>query len=140
MTHKIYTIGYGDKEFGRLIEILKRVGIERIVDVRSFPKSKWPEFVKESLESSLPERNIDYVHLRKLGGFRDEGYENYMESDDFQEGLDRLMELARERRTVVMCVESYPSGCHRRYISQKLEELDWEVIHLVGKKGKQRTS
>ncbi|KXB01267.1 hypothetical protein AKJ44_02725 [candidate division MSBL1 archaeon SCGC-AAA261F17] len=136
---KIYTIGYGDKEFKELVKLLKRIDIKQVVDVRSFPKSKWPEYEKESLQKTLPEQGIEYVHLRELGGYRDGGYENYMETKNFQKGLDKLIELAQKQSTVIMCLESYPNGCHRRFISQKLSELGWEVIHLVGKKGKQRT-
>ncbi|KXB02504.1 hypothetical protein AKJ43_01655 [candidate division MSBL1 archaeon SCGC-AAA261D19] len=136
---EIYTVGYGDKKLKRLIKLLKREGVRRIVDVRSFPKSKWSDFTKESLQWSLPQRDIDYVHLQELGGFRNKGYKGYMESDDFREGLNKLMNLARERKTAIMCLESYPGGCHRRYIAKKLGELGWKVIHLVGKNGKRQS-
>lgn len=109
------------------------------MDVRSFPKSKWPEFEKENLEKNLPERSLEYFHLESLGGYRNGGYEKYMETDDFQAGLSELEALARESRTVIMCLKSYPSGCHRRFISKRLKGKGWKVFHLVGKKGKQKT-
>lgn len=133
---KAYTIGYGDKEFEDFVELLNRKGINRIVDVRSFPRSKWPEYKKENLRENLSERGIDYVHLKKLGGYRDGGYENYTNSEDFEEGLRDLTGLAEEKTTAIMCLESYPSGCHRRYIARELEELGWDVWHIVGKRGK----
>jgi len=109
-----------------------------VADVRAFPTSKWPEFVKEKLQKALPARGIDYVHLRELGGYRRGGYEAYMRTDDFKRGLEKLMQLARERPTVVMCVASSPSACHRRFIAKKLRRRRWEVIHIIGK-GKQQT-
>ncbi len=110
-----------------------------MVDVRSFPRSKWPEFEKEGLQNSLPSLGIGYVHLRELGGYRRGGYEKYMQADEFREGLRKLMELARKNRAVIMCLESYPSGCHRRFIAGRLRDLGWEVVHIVGKKGGQQT-
>lgn len=135
---RIYTIGYGNRKFEEFIELLRRFKIRLVVDVRSFPRSKWPEFERESLQDSLPSRGIEYVHLRELGGYRRGGYEAYMWTDEFREGLRKLIELASKRLAVIMCLESYPSGCHRRFIAGRLKELGWEVIHIVGKKGRQQ--
>lgn len=134
---KIFTVGYGDKEFENFVDLLKGEGIELVVDVRSFPKSKWPEYKKENLKQKLPEENTDYIHLKGLGGYRDEGYKEYMKTENFENALSRLEDLAQERETAIMCLESYPSGCHRRYIAQELGKRGWKIIHLVGKKGRQ---
>lgn len=134
---KIYTIGYGNRKFEEFVELLKRFGIELIADVRSFPTSKWPEFVKENLQRSLPAQDIDYVHLRELGGYRRGGYETHMRTEEFKRGLERLVQLAHGKLTAIMCVESSPSACHRRFIAKRLHELGWEVVHIIGK-GKQR--
>lgn len=135
---KIYTIGYGNRKFEDFVELLKRLGIKLIADVRSFPTSKWPEFVKENLQKSLPVRGIDYVHLHELGGYRRGGYEAYMRTENFKRELEKLMQLARRKPTAIMCVESSPSACHRRFIAGQLRELGWEVVHIVGK-GRQKT-
>jgi len=135
---KIYTIGYSNRKFDDFVSLLKRFNIERVVDVRAFPTSKWPEFVKENLQEALPAHGIDYVHLRELGGYRRGGYEAYMRTNDFKRGLEKLMQLARERPSVVMCVESSPSACHRRFITRRLRRRRWEVVHIIGK-GKQKT-
>jgi uncharacterized protein (DUF488 family) len=136
---RIYTIGYGNRKFEDSIELLRRFKIKLVVDIRSFPRSKWPEFEEENLQDSLPSRGIGYVHLRELGGYRRGGYGAHMKTDEFREGLRKLMELASKNRAVIMCLESYPSGCHRRFIADRLKEVGWEVIHIVGKKGRQRT-
>lgn len=130
---RIYTIGYGNRKFEDFVFLLKRFGIELVADVRAFPTSKWPEFVKENLQMSLPARGIDYVHLRELGGYRRGGYKAYMRTDDFKRGIEKLMQLARQRSTAIMCVESYPSGCHRRFIAGRLRRSGWKVVHIVGK-------
>ena len=134
---KIFTIGYGNRKFDDFVELLKRFGIELVIDVRRFPTSKWSEFVKESLQRTLPIRGIGYVHLRALGGYRG-GYGAYTLTPEFKQGLKELMRLAREKPAVIMCVESSPSACHRRFIAKELKKRKWKVVHIVGK-GKQQT-
>ncbi len=119
--------------------MLEKFGIEQVIDVRSFPKSKWSEYRKENLEKNLPNRRIEYFHLGGLGGYRDEGYDTYMDTEEFQKNLRKLERLADRKKTAIMCLESYPNGCHRKYIAKKLDNKGWEVIHLVGKSGKQKT-
>jgi uncharacterized protein (DUF488 family) len=130
----IYTLGYGDKPWGRFLRILAIHGITQVIDVRRFPTSQRAAYTKESLARSLPE-GIQYVHLPVLGGYRKGGYEHYTETDAFRNGMTLLKKVGEKRKSVIMCVESYPSGCHRRFIAQKLEEEGWTVVHLVGKKG-----
>jgi uncharacterized protein (DUF488 family) len=50
----IFTIGYGDNKFGDFILLLQQYSIAFVVDVRRFPKSKVPEYNRESLETKLP--------------------------------------------------------------------------------------
>lgn len=129
---KIYTIGYGNRKFEDFVALLKRFDIELVIDVRRFPTSKWPEFVKENMQSSLRARGIGYIHLRELGGYRD-GYEQYTKTPEFKRALRELMELAGEKPSAMMCVEPHPSACHRRFVAKELEKLGWEVVHIVGK-------
>ncbi|MDH5443644.1 MAG: DUF488 domain-containing protein [Hadesarchaea archaeon] len=134
---KIFTIGYGNRKFDDFVSLLKRFDIELIIDVRHFPTSKWPEFVKENLQRTLPAMGIGYVHIRELGGYSG-GYGNYTRTREFKQGLKELMKLAREKSSAIMCVESYPSACHRRFITKELKKRKWKVVHIVGK-GKQQT-
>ncbi len=136
---EIFTIGYGDKDFPEFLNLLKEVNIELVIDVRSFPQSKWSEYEKESLRKNLPKAGVDYLHLEDLGGYRDEGYREYMKTEEFRKAFNRLKELSEKQKIAIMCLESYPSGCHRRFIAQKLKDEGWKVVHLVGKNGKQET-
>lgn len=113
------------------IKILKETGVEIVVDVRRFPKSKFEHFNRENLEISLKEVGIEYYYLGdKLGGFRKGGYENYTKTKDFEEGIGILTEIARKKLTAIMCAEKLFFRCHRRFIARKLEEMGFEVIHL----------
>lgn len=144
----IYTIGHSTHTFDEFLAMLKSFDIELLVDIRSFPGSrKFPQFNKENLENSLPENNIEYTHLIKLGGRRKakpdskntvwrnvsfRGYADYMETGVFDEGLEELKNFALKKRTVYMCSEAVWWRCHRSMVSDALKVQGWEVIHIMG--------
>lgn len=129
---KIFTLGTSNRSQREFLKILKKYKIETVVDVRHFPTSRlFSHFKKENLEKFLKEKKIDYYHIEKLGGFRDRGYENYMRTKEFKEGLENLIEIAKKKRTAIICAERFPWKCHRTFVSQKLEEKGFEVIHII---------
>jgi uncharacterized protein (DUF488 family) len=114
--------------------MLKEHAIEALVDVRRFPTSKVGHFKKEAMEQWLPEHGIEYVWMgEELGGYRHGGYGEYMKTKSFREGIRRLSEIARQRRTCVMCMEPNPKYCHRRFISAYLESMGVNVVHIIAK-------
>ena len=48
------------------------------------------------------------------------GFADYMQTPEFQEALDRLIELAKKRQTAIMCAEALPWRCHRSLIGDAL--------------------
>jgi len=109
-------------------------GIEVLVDVRRFPTSKVEHFKREMMEQWLSEQGIEYVWLgEELGGYRHGGYEAYMGTEEFREGIGKLLKIARQKRTCVMCMEPNPKYCHRRFISAYLERKGVRVVHIIGK-------
>ena len=128
---ELCTIGYGNRKFEDFVSLLKKHKIDTVVDVRRFPKSRHPEYVKESLEQELPNFGIRYVFMGDmLGGFRG-GYQKYTETRTYRDGIKRLLKLARTRNVVIMCLERSPKGCHRRHISKTLKNLDVRVLHII---------
>lgn len=119
-----------------------------LVDVRHYPGSrKFPQFNKDSLEISLPENGVEYTHLIDLGGRRKpepnskndawrldsfKGYADYMETEQFQQSLKTLKEIASEKRTAIMCAEAVWWSCHRSLISDILKVDGWKVMHIMG--------
>jgi len=144
----VFTIGHSTLAVTDLIVLLQAHGIERLVDVRRYPASRrHPQFARDSLEASLRSAGIDYVWLPELGGRRAprrdsrntawrndgfRGYADYMETEPFQLGIQRLMELARVKPTVFMCAERAWQQCHRGLISDWLKANGWNVVHILG--------
>jgi uncharacterized protein (DUF488 family) len=110
----IYTLGtsiHTREEFG---ELLRHYHIETVVDVRSFPQSRFEHFKKENLMSMLQEAGITYIHLGKqLGGFRKGGYVSYTKSIPYQEGISNLEKIGKKSITAFICAERFPWKCHR---------------------------
>jgi uncharacterized protein (DUF488 family) len=124
----LYTIGHSRHPAERFVELLAAQEIAVLVDVRSHPVSRWaPHFGQAALTSLLAAHGVEYVFLgRELGGrpeasefYRPDGtldYERRAQAPDFREGVERLLALARERRTIMLCAEEDPANCHRRLL------------------------
>jgi uncharacterized protein (DUF488 family) len=118
-----------------------------LADVRTVPASRrMPHFARAALERSLPERGIRYVHMPELGGLRKpnsdsintgwrnvgfRGYADYMQTDEFWAGIDRLKRLALSGQAAIMCAEAVPWRCHRSLISDALTAGGVEVFHIT---------
>ena len=132
---RIYTIGHSTRKFEEFLKILKQFNIEFVVDVRHFPSSKkFPWFSKEQLSNSLAKEGIKYYWFEELGGYRKAGYQNYMKTDEWKNGIKKLLELSERDRTVIMCAEILWWRCHRRYISNWLVDKGIKVIHIFDEK------
>lgn len=129
----VWTVGHSVRGERELLSLLGEHGIRYVADVRRFPGSRrHPQFSRENLESLFPEEGIIYLSMgRELGGFRKEGFERYMESSGFREGIDRLIGAAERGPTAVLCAEALYFRCHRRHIADELLRRGWRVIHIL---------
>jgi len=143
----IWTIGHSTRTLEELVQMLKSFKIELVADIRSYPGSRrYPQFNKEALEISLPENHIQYIHLKTLGGRRKvtpdskntawrhaafRGYADYMETDEFKQGIKKLEALALKQRTAYMCSEAVWWRCHRSMVSDYLKVHGWTVMHIM---------
>ncbi|HXT41102.1 MAG TPA: DUF488 domain-containing protein [Candidatus Angelobacter sp.] len=132
----VQTIGHSTRTLGDFIGLLQAHGAIRVVDVRTVPRSRNnPQFNKASLPGSLKKAGLRYVHLPELGGLRHakrdslnlgwrnasfRGYADYMQTPEFEQGLDELIQLATRERIVLMCAEAVPWRCHRSLIADAL--------------------
>lgn len=127
--------------------MLEGHGIRRLVDVRTVPRSGHnPQFNREELSGALHARRLHYRHMPALGGLRRprrdsintawrnesfRGYADYMQTPEFQQALDLLIELAREEPTAIMCAEAVPWRCHRSLIADALLIRGSEVREIA---------
>ena len=131
---RIFTLGTDRRSEEDFVEILLSYGIQVLVDVRRFPKSKMPAFNREYLEDLLKKEGIQYRYVgNELGGFRKGGYEAYTLTDDFRMGIDEIEDIAVDSVTVLICAERFPWKCHRRWISRELQRRGWRVEHIIDK-------
>ena len=113
------------------VKILKKFGIEVIVDVRHFPTSKkFPWFCKENLENELKKEGIKYIWMEELGGFKKGGYINYTKTEEYKKGIEKLLQITKKNRVAVMCAEILWWRCHRRFIADTLLSMGKKVAHI----------
>lgn len=143
----IWTVGHSNRTLEDLLELLRSQEIQMLADVRHFPGSRrLPHFNKENLSESLPKAGIEYIHFVELGGrrrtrpdspnkaWRNEsfrGYADYMMTPEFHAGIDRLLKVARQKRTAIMCAEALWWQCHRSMIADFLKAAGHTVIHIL---------
>ncbi len=150
MPQTVYTIGHSTYAIETFIQILQAFQIEMLVDVRRFAKSRrYPHFDDEALSRFLFARGIGYLHLEGLGGRRKtspasintawkntsfRGYADYMQTAEFAENMERLVNIASEMRTAIMCAEAVPWRCHRSLISDALLVRGFLVEDILSEK------
>jgi uncharacterized protein (DUF488 family) len=132
----VLTIGHSTCTLHEFIALLKAHAVTLVVDVRTIPRSRHnPQFNEDSLPDSLKKAGVGYVHMPGLGGLRHakhnsvnagwrnasfRGYADYMQTTEFQNQIDELVQLAKEHRIALMCAEAVPWRCHRSLIGDAL--------------------
>ena len=132
----VCTIGHSNRPIDEFIGLLRQNGIACLLDIRTVPKSRHnPQFGQEQLAATLADAGIEYRYMRGLGGLRHprkdslnggwrnlsfRGYADYMQTDEFAANVDAVIELARDRRCVLMCAEAVPWRCHRSLVADAL--------------------
>jgi uncharacterized protein (DUF488 family) len=59
-------------------------------------------------------------------------YADYMDTQEFSAGLERLTALADKKRTAIMCSEAVWWRCHRRIVADYLIAERETVFHIMG--------
>jgi uncharacterized protein (DUF488 family) len=128
----IWTVGHSNHSFERLLELLRVERIDFVIDVRSYPYSRFArQFNREQLEIGLRGAGIGYLFLgEELGGrparedhYDQDGHARYdrmAEQDPFRHAVQRLLGGCRSHRIALMCSEADPHHCHRRLLVGKV--------------------
>jgi uncharacterized protein (DUF488 family) len=151
MRNPFFTIGHSTRTLSEFTELLLESRVERVVDVRSMPRSRTnPQFNSRSLAEDLAARQIGYEHIAELGGLRGKqhlgapspnaywrvssfrNYADYALTEPFAAGLARLRREGGQYRCAIMCAEVLWWRCHRRIITDYLLAAKEQVLHILG--------
>jgi uncharacterized protein (DUF488 family) len=129
------------------MELLQAHKITRLIDIRTIPKSRHnPQYTDTNLQTSLLDAGISYLYLKQLGGLRPKSpdsvnqgwrnqsfrnYADYMQADDFTEGINKLMRLANKETSAIMCAEAVPWRCHRSLVGDALLIRGVKILDII---------
>lgn len=147
----LYTIGHSTVELPALIEKLTDNGVELVIDVRSKPRSRLPQFDQNPLQTAIEQAGMRYRFLgERLGGVPQDpeiarrwkqGHldaiivAHLRSTDEWTDGLDEVLRLMRgDGGTAIclLCSEGDPNECHRKAVALDLAQLgeDVQIVHL----------
>jgi uncharacterized protein (DUF488 family) len=143
----VFTLGHSTLPIERFLALLQAYGIECLADIRTIPRSRRnPQFNDDALARSLKAAHLDYVPMRALGGLRHarkdspnsgwrnesfRGYADYMGSEAFEDALEALIGMSRQKRVAIMCAEAVPWRCHRSLVADALSVRGVPVIEIL---------
>ncbi len=141
----VFTIGHSNHSAEKFAVLLKRHGIEVLVDIRSRPYSRHaPQFNAKGIEATLSDNGIRYLFMgRELGGrpeaetfYDTKGRVDYALVEKSRSFLDGIKSVEREiqnNRISLLCSEEDPTRCHRRLlVGRALEERGFTLRHIRG--------
>ena len=143
----IYTIGHSTRPLEEFLAILKAHAIGLVADVLTIPRSRHnPQYNGDPRAAALREQGISKEHLKDHGGLSQKkkdsintawenasfrGFADYMQTADFEMGLNDLIDVAQKERTVIMCAEALPWRCHRSLISDAMFYFFIFFIYII---------
>ena len=125
--------------------MLRKAGVQTLVDVRRYPGSRRnPQFNQSALASALAEAGITYRHAEALGGrrssepgeerfgcIRTAAFRSYAARMAQLEWQDALVAALAEPVPCFMCAETDWRRCHRKLIAELLVARGHDVVHLL---------
>jgi uncharacterized protein (DUF488 family) len=139
----VLTIGHSTHPYERFLDLLRMAGVTAVADVRTAPYSRhFSQFNSDALKGELGLDGIAYSFLGKELGGRPKGpqfycdgvadYEKMATTEEFQKGLDRVVEGAKKYRIALMCSEHDPLDCHRcLLVGRALAKRGVDVKHIL---------
>lgn len=140
----VWSVGHSNHSFVEFAALLRRHEVECVVDVRSYPYSRFaPHFGREDLAARLPPLGLRYLFLgEELGGrpasedhYDAEGHALYgpmAAEPSFGAAIERVIGGAAQYRVALMCSCGHPRDCHRRLLVGKvLADRGVELRHIL---------
>lgn len=134
---KLYTVGYENRNVSEVFALLRKQGIDKLVDVRSVPYSRYrPMFNKNSLAIQAKSEEVECIFKGQELGAKLHGsypsYEILRNRPEYLEGLKYLIsEIEIGYNLAIMCCELDHLKCHRySLIAEDIFQLGYDVIHI----------
>jgi uncharacterized protein (DUF488 family) len=130
----IYTMGYQGTTVDDFLNKCIQKGIKRLLDVRRNAISRVWGFARSSLSNICNKVGIEYMHIPELG-ISGEKRRNLKTKNSYlhlleyykkhilpqkQNELINLLNLIKEKASVLLCMEAEAAICHRRCIAEVL--------------------
>lgn len=144
---KLYTVGFTKKSAEQFFSLLKKNGVQRLIDIRLRPNGQLAGFTKrDDLAYFLPNLiGCEYHHTSALAPTK-EILSTYRKDGDWSQYVRRFKALMDQRNVpfaldrafyeekpcCLLCSEATPEQCHRRLVAERIARswADTEVIHL----------
>lgn len=143
----VFTVGHSTLPIERFIALLQIYGIECVADIRTIPRSRHnPQFNDTTMSGTLTAAHVEYVPMKALGGRRHaqqnstntgwhnagfRGYADYMQTRAFEDALENLIGMSRQKCIAIMCAEAVPRRCHRSLVADALSARAVPVVEIL---------
>lgn len=143
----VLTLGHSTRPIEEFTALLQGHAVARLIDVRTVPRSRHnPQFNRETLPGSLQACNIAYSHFPGLGGLRPRhkdsanrgwrnasfrAYADYMQTAEFADSLQQMIEIAQREQVALMCAEAVPWRCHRSLVADALLARGIAALEII---------
>ena len=149
---RLYTVGYSTATIHQLVGSLLESEVKTVVDVRSIPRSRLPQFSQTQLQRALQVARITYRYMGdRLGGMpKDESLKeawrqgqlnsrilaSIRASSEWNQGIAELCQMVvsvPNDFVCILCSEANPNECHRKAVALDVAKRrpQVEIIHLV---------
>ncbi|MBN2130431.1 MAG: DUF488 domain-containing protein [Sedimentisphaerales bacterium] len=141
----LLTTGYAGHDPMSFLAKLREHDVKVVVDVRQNPVSRKKGFSRSRLSAFLAAHDVQYVHESELGvpislrrklKSKEENLDRYFVGfRDYLAGcgaaLDRVYELAIQKRCCLVCVEHLATECHRSIVAELVEARNGHALKVV---------
>ncbi|MBN1290251.1 MAG: DUF488 domain-containing protein [Candidatus Latescibacteria bacterium] len=135
----LYTIGYEGRSLEEFLNVLIKVDVKLLCDVRKNPISRKYGFSKKTLQNALESVGIKYCHFPEVGInsdkrknlknlydykilFKEYERNTLRKANDVIETIYHL--LIEKKRIALTCFEKDPNKCHRTLVAKAVTDLD----------------
>ncbi len=139
----VLTVGHSNHPLETFVSLLQQHDVTTLADVRSTPYSRFnPQFNRKSLDAAMQTHGIAYRFMGQALGGRPEDrscyedgrvrYDRLARTSLYREGIDRVVEAAKDERIALMCAEKEPLDCHRTLlVGRSLARRGVAVTHIL---------